>query len=103
MRPRIIIALVNLLYAVLLVIVFALLPRVHPQPIQEIRSRLESASTLEELQRRSSAAGSALEAADKSIVNLYEVITYAVILGVTWAALNTALTWLLFRQTSPKV
>ena len=102
-RPFIIIVVVNLLYVILLAIVFSLLPRVHPQPVSEIRSRLQSAPTLEELQRRASAAGATIEAADSAIVNLSQVANRLMSLGITWAVLNTALVWLLFRQPTLKV
>jgi hypothetical protein len=102
-RPFIIIAVVNLLYVTLFAIVFSLLPRVHPQPVSEIRSRLQSAPTFEELQRRASAAGATIEAADRTIIDLNQVATHSVILGITCAVLNTALVWLLFRWSTLKV
>src|SRR3954447_12085191 len=102
-RSFLIIATVNTLYVVLLVVVFWVLPRVHPQPVSEIRSRLQSAPTFEELQRRAVAAGAAIEASDKVIVYLYQALTNSLILGIAWAVLNTVLVWLLFRHPTLKV
>ena len=102
-RPFIIIALVNLLCVAALGIALSLLPHVDPQPVSEIRSRLQSAPTFEELQRRASAAGSAIEAADHAMVHLHQVAVHSEIFGIALAVLNTALVWLLFRQPTLKV
>ncbi len=97
-RAFIIIGIVNTLQVVLFAVTLSFLPHVQPQPVSEIRSRLQSAPTYEELQRRASAAGAIIEAADRTIINLNKVATNSVILGITYAVLNTALVWLLFRQ-----
>jgi|GEM_PF-4425082 len=101
-RAFIIIGVVNLLHVVLFAVVLSFLPRVYPQPVSEIRSRLQSAPTYEELQRRASAAGAVIETADRVILNLNQVATRSVILGITCAVLNIALVWLFFTQHMAK-
>jgi hypothetical protein len=85
---------INLLYVALLLFCVVRVWVIRPQPMAQIRAKLESSTTFDDLKRHAQYAMSALEAGDRVVANLREMIMELCGAGIGVVILNGALIFL---------
>jgi hypothetical protein len=88
----------NLLYVAILITILVQLPVVQPLSHAGLRSNVEHAASVDDLRPHARTAVEMVEISDRIELWFYHHVIRLCVLGLSWAALNTAILFFSFRN-----